>query len=86
MNIAHQQTLKSQQFKHIRTVLVSIVALAMVAQLAWEYTHGGVISHHLLNQKDLPVVISAVLAAISAAVHFLARYIKRMLRARLKRV
>lgn len=30
--------------------------LASVAHLAWEYTHGGVASHHLLANPDMPAV------------------------------
>jgi hypothetical protein len=38
-------------------VLATVIVLALVcAQLAWQYTHGGVIAHHLLARADLPSV------------------------------
>ncbi|MBB3834641.1 putative membrane protein YeaQ/YmgE (transglycosylase-associated protein family) [Xanthomonas arboricola] len=30
--------------------------LVAIAQLAWEHSHGGVRSHHLLNRADLPAI------------------------------
>lgn len=36
---------------------VTILAAAFeVAHLAWEYAHGGVRAHHVLNRPDLPAV------------------------------
>ena len=35
---------------------VVVGLLASLAHLAWEYTHGGVASHHLLARSDLPAV------------------------------
>jgi hypothetical protein len=45
-----------QQFQRTRIAFTALVALAELAHLAWEYTHGGVISHHLLNQPDMPAI------------------------------
>ena len=33
-----------------------VALLASVAHLAWEHTHGGVQSHHLLSRPDLPAI------------------------------
>jgi hypothetical protein len=41
--------------RSIRHGLV-LALLASVAHLAWEHTHGGVASHHLLARRDLPAV------------------------------
>lgn len=31
-------------------------AIFPAVQLLWEHTHGGVVSHYLLNRKDLPAI------------------------------
>jgi hypothetical protein len=44
---------------NVRRLLAAapVVAFAVaIAHLAWELTHGGIRSHHLLNQADLPAV------------------------------
>lgn len=33
-----------------------LALLAVTAHLGWEYTHGGVQSHHLLDRQDLPAI------------------------------
>lgn len=37
-----------------RNVLTVIALCAELAHLGWEYTHGGVLVHHLLANPDLP--------------------------------
>lgn len=39
-----------------RLALAACALAAEVLHLGWEYTHGGVPSHHLLNRADLPAV------------------------------
>jgi hypothetical protein len=35
------------------------VALVVAALLYWQATHGGIVSHHLLNRADLPAISDA---------------------------
>lgn len=42
--------------KKIGILIVGIVAVAIWSLLLWNYTHGGVPSHHILNKKDLPEI------------------------------
>lgn len=39
-----------------RIYLVILVVLAELAHLAWEHFHGGVLSHNILNRRDLPAI------------------------------
>ena len=39
---------------HSRLALSACALAAELAHLGWEYTHGGVLSHHLLNRPDMP--------------------------------
>lgn len=39
-----------------RLGLVALVAIAESAHLAWEATHGGIVSHHLLNDPAMPAL------------------------------
>ena len=39
-----------------RTLYTLAVALFEAAHLGWEYTHGGVVSHHILKRPDLPAI------------------------------
>jgi len=41
-------------FFKIRLYITGFVAVAIWGLLAWEYTHGGFQSHHILRRKDLP--------------------------------
>lgn len=41
---------------HSRLILAACGLAAEVAHLGWEYTHGGVPAHHLLNNPELPAV------------------------------
>lgn len=40
----------------MRLALTAAAGVAMALMLAWEYTHGGVVSHHLLARRDMPSV------------------------------
>lgn len=41
-------------FFKIRIYITAIVSMAIWGLLAWEYTHGGFQSHHILRRKDMP--------------------------------
>ncbi|KAF1013328.1 MAG: hypothetical protein GAK31_03477 [Stenotrophomonas maltophilia] len=38
---------------------LGLAVLAAAAHLGWEHTHGGILSHHLLNRADLPTISNA---------------------------
>lgn len=40
----------------VRPALAAAAFLLEIAHLAWEHFHGGVVSHHLLANPDLPAV------------------------------
>ncbi|MFD0738420.1 hypothetical protein ACFQZQ_03850 [Lysobacter koreensis] len=40
----------------VRVAATVVVMLLELAHLAWEYFHGGVVSHHLLAREDLPSI------------------------------
>lgn len=40
----------------MRLILTSLALVAELAHLGWEYSHGGVLAHHLLNRADLPAI------------------------------
>lgn len=40
----------------LQSYVVALAALFAIAMLAWEYTHGGVVSHHFLDRRDMPTV------------------------------
>ena len=42
-----------------RVYLTVLVLLAELAHLAWEHFHGGVLSHNILNRRDLPAISNA---------------------------
>ena len=41
-------------FPQFRLYFTGFISLAIWALLAWNYTHGGIPSHHVLAQEDLP--------------------------------
>jgi hypothetical protein len=43
----------TRRFSVLITLLVAVLELA---HLAWQWTHGGIVSHHLLANPDLPAV------------------------------
>lgn len=46
----------NDSYRWLPTAAVGLAVLAAAAHLGWEYTHGGIRSHHLLNRADLPTV------------------------------
>lgn len=42
-----------------RIYLTALVLMAELAHLAWEHFHGGVVSHNILNRRDLPAISNA---------------------------
>lgn len=44
----------AQGISRQRLVITILVLLATMAHLAWEFFHGGVITHHILRRRDLP--------------------------------
>lgn len=42
-----------------RIYLIALVLLAELAHLTWEHFHGGVVSHNILNRRDLPAISNA---------------------------
>lgn len=45
-----------RQARQLRIGLTLLVFVAELAHLAWEYFHGGIVSHHFLNRADMPAV------------------------------
>jgi hypothetical protein len=43
-----------EKFFKTRLYVTALVSVAIWLLLIWDYKHGGVPSHHLLNSKDLP--------------------------------
>lgn len=41
-------------FLNIKFYITAFITIAIWGLLAWEYTHGGFQSHHILRRKDLP--------------------------------
>ncbi len=39
-----------------RVLATTISAILEVAHLGWELTHGGVVSHHILNMPEMPAI------------------------------
>jgi uncharacterized membrane protein YeaQ/YmgE (transglycosylase-associated protein family) len=44
------------RFFRIRVYFTSIIAISIWALLIWNHYHGGVPSHHILNDKNLPEI------------------------------
>ena len=45
-----------KQMHQTRMLVTMLILLAELLHLAWEFTQGGVKSHHLLNRADLPAI------------------------------
>ncbi|HET6433799.1 hypothetical protein [Dyella sp.] len=45
-----------RQLSRVRIAITACVALAEWAFLGWQYTHGGVASHHFLGRADMPAI------------------------------
>lgn len=50
---------------------------ASAAHLAWEATHGGILSHHLLNQADLPAISNGWGILVLPVIGWMAAYFVR---------
>lgn len=48
--------MNQQQLHRTRILVTTLIVLAELLHLAWEFTQGGVKSHHLLNRADLPAI------------------------------
>jgi hypothetical protein len=48
--------MNSNQFFKTRMYLTAIVTIAILSLLIWNYYHGGVPSHHILQREDLPEI------------------------------
>ncbi|MFN8441930.1 MAG: hypothetical protein U0175_14215 [Caldilineaceae bacterium] len=48
--------MNSQQLRRTRIMVTMLILLAELLHLAWEFTQGGVKSHHLLYRADLPAI------------------------------
>lgn len=40
----------------LRVIITIIISILIFGLLFWNYFHGGVLSHHILDQKDLPAI------------------------------
>ncbi len=40
----------------IKIIGTTVITLSMLVLLTWQHFHGGVPSHHILQQKDLPEI------------------------------
>lgn len=49
----------NNHYRWLPAAALGLAVLAAVAHLGWEYTHGGIRSHHLLNRADLPAISNA---------------------------
>jgi hypothetical protein len=48
--------MQTKNFVRTRIIITGIIALLIWGLLFWQYTHGGVPRHHILDQKDLPEI------------------------------
>lgn len=49
----------NNSYRWYPTGAFSLAILAVAVHLGWEYAHGGIRSHHLLNRADLPAISNA---------------------------
>lgn len=55
----HKQGRRATHPNALRRAGTGAVALFVWALLAWEYTHGGIVVHHVLARDDLPALSNA---------------------------
>ncbi|HLK29223.1 MAG TPA: hypothetical protein VKT28_11650 [Puia sp.] len=48
--------IQSTNLKRIRLIITVVISVLIFSLLIWDYFHGGVPRHHLLNQKNLPAI------------------------------
>lgn len=63
--------------RHLLVVAPAVAFAAAAAHLAWEASHGGIKSHHLLNQADLPAVSNVWGLLVLPVLGWLAAYFVR---------
>lgn len=65
--------------RHARLLVLApwLGAAVAIVQLAWEASHGGIVSHHLLARADLPAVSNLWGLATLPALGWLAAYFVR---------
>src|SRR6185312_11324004 len=54
--ITEERAMEHRKLDGLQWYVVALAALFAIAMLAWEYTHGGVVSHHFLDRRDMPAV------------------------------
>jgi hypothetical protein len=47
---------RSVNLKKLRLIITVIISILILGLLLWDYFHGGVPSHHILDQKNLPAI------------------------------
>ena len=57
--VNERKTMNDKPLLRWRVYLTALVFLAELAHLAWEHFHGGVVSHNILNRRDLPAISNA---------------------------
>ena len=50
------ESTQSPNYKNLRLIVTAIITMLVLGLLFWDYFHGGVPSHHILHQKDLPAI------------------------------
>jgi len=55
MKIKHEIA-QRQNRANIKVLITGIVTVFVLSLLIWEHFHGGVASHHLLQQQNLPAI------------------------------
>jgi len=48
--------MSEKKFNKLSAYLFALVVIFVLCHLLWEYLHGGVLSHHLLNRSDYPAI------------------------------
>ncbi|MEX0722641.1 MAG: hypothetical protein WD357_00515 [Gracilimonas sp.] len=48
--------MNEKYFKKVSAYFISIVTIIVLSHLLWEHLNGGVASHHLLHNSDLPAI------------------------------
>jgi uncharacterized protein YacL len=50
------EKIQSANLRKLRIILSVIISILILGLLLWGYFHGGVPSHHILDQKNLPAI------------------------------
>src|ERR1022692_3662511 len=48
--------IQSDNLKKLRLIITVIISVLILGLLIWDYFHDGVLSHHILDQKNLPAI------------------------------